>query len=148
MIVQDRVKEDGASVTAGIADSGSQTDISKYAPKNMIKLVDPSGALQERLNAAKQRWGTTLQERVKSAQARWLVEERTNISRIEKIEDHEGATDYEKERTKTINANLKAEADDFEQTQDSRLIKDADLRDANYVDNMVDDFLEEYFGEK
>jgi hypothetical protein len=140
-----QIKEEGASVTAGIAGTGSQTDMSEYAPENMVSLVSP---LFEKLNAAKLRWGeVSLQERVNSAKARWKLEERSNISRI-KVEDHEDATDYEKERTKTINARIKANAEEFKKAQDSRLIKDADLRDVDYIDGQIDSFLKEYLTDK
>jgi hypothetical protein len=146
------IHEDGAACSSGsLAGAGASqtaTDINNYTPEKMRLLLDPGGVIKEslfeRLEAADKRWNKplTLQERVNSAEVRWNLKERSNITRI-KIEEPKNPTDYEKELTKHTKAHIKAEADAFEKAQDSQQVKDAKLRDADYVDGAIDEFLAE-----
>jgi hypothetical protein len=121
------IQEDGCSVTSG--------EVSDFAPQNMRKLIMP---LWERLESAKRRWSeTSLQERVESAKERWSDTPRiTNVSGID--------TDYEKNRDKQINARIKNYSSDFEDQRNSQQAIDADLREADYVDGQVDEFLRDW----
>jgi hypothetical protein len=127
------IKEDGISCTSG---NGAPGTVSGAAPENVISVV----SLHKRLESASRRWsGTSLQERTRAASDRWLNE----ASWASRITPSDGAdvTDYEKERTKTIKKQIADHEKAFDDARASRQGIDADLRDGDYLDDQIDDFL-------